>query len=75
MQEKIRKEMQQLHYDVNCLSWNDFIDVAMRHLFVWNEFDKDLYNKYECPLNNWLSKWRNIFNLLCFECTKHSMPP
>ena len=72
---QIRKEMQKLYYYVNCLSSNDIYDAAMRHHFIGYKFDKDLHNQCECPLNIRSYKWRKMFNLPNFECTKHSMTP
>ena len=47
----------------------------MRHHFIEYKFDKDLHNQCQCPLNMWSYKWRKMFNLPNFECTKHSMTP
>ena len=72
---QIRKQMQQSYYYGNCLLSNNLFNAAMRHHFVWYKFYKDLNDQCECPLNNWLCKWRKMFNSPHFECNKYSMTP
>ena len=48
---QIRKEIQQLYHYLNCLSSNDIFDAAMRHHFIGHQFQDNLHNQCECPLN------------------------
>ena len=60
---------------MNCLPTNLLFDAELQHIFIGFKFDKDTHTQYECPLSNWIQKWRNLFDLPNFDCKNHLITP